>query len=317
MSPVPVYGGRFGTREAERLLWRAGFGPRPGEARELASQGLERAVHSLTRPLRESLPGPSPADPHADPLTPSNAPGAEVLRWVDRMVRSSQPLAERMALIWEDWLAAGASVDHDGRPTRFVERLWSYFVPTPPCERTRRGLERVYTSSDGLIRPVAEAILMHPDLYQGEAMVKPPIVFIVGALRARARGIDEGSGAWVLELACEGLLDPANLSGWDGSRWLEHPSLRGRWTAVANTVAPEPVDPGEDVGVEGPRAAVDGALRYWAGPRITRATRWELEDFAQRVENAIRASEDAPAYRVLRQRALRVLVGTAPDVETC
>ena len=32
MSAVPVYRGHFGRQEAERLLWRAGFGPRPGEA---------------------------------------------------------------------------------------------------------------------------------------------------------------------------------------------------------------------------------------------------------------------------------------------
>jgi hypothetical protein len=28
MTP-PVYSGPFGAKQAERLLWRAGFGPRP------------------------------------------------------------------------------------------------------------------------------------------------------------------------------------------------------------------------------------------------------------------------------------------------
>ena len=31
-SPIAVYSGPFGVREAERLLWRAGFGPSPGHA---------------------------------------------------------------------------------------------------------------------------------------------------------------------------------------------------------------------------------------------------------------------------------------------
>ena len=315
MSPLPPYRGRFGTREAERLLWRAGFGPRPGEARELASRGLERAVHSLTRPPREALYGPPPADPRGQPLAPDEIPGHEVLCWVDRMVRSNQPLVERMALIWQHWFAAGTP--RETQPTRFVERLWSYFVPTPPCDRTKRGLERVYVSSRPRIRPVVEAILMHPDLYQGEAMAKPPVVFMVGMLRASGRGVDDSSAAWILELAREGLLDPSNLCGWDESRWLENPGLRARWTAAANTVGPDADDPSDEVGVEGPRAAVDRALRYWGASRVRRATRWELEDFAQRVENAIDASEDAGTYRVLRQRALRVLVATAPDMETC
>ena len=37
----PVYRGHFGKPQAERLLWRAGFGPRPGEAERLAKLGLE------------------------------------------------------------------------------------------------------------------------------------------------------------------------------------------------------------------------------------------------------------------------------------
>ena len=47
---IPVYRGRFGPVQAERLLWRAGFGPRPGEAERLAKKGLNGAVHSLTKP---------------------------------------------------------------------------------------------------------------------------------------------------------------------------------------------------------------------------------------------------------------------------
>ena len=35
-SPLPIYRGKFGPSQAERLLWRAGFGPRPGEAEKLA-----------------------------------------------------------------------------------------------------------------------------------------------------------------------------------------------------------------------------------------------------------------------------------------
>ena len=47
MPPVAAYRGRFGPTHAERLLWRAGFGVRKGEAEALAKLGLEGAVHSL------------------------------------------------------------------------------------------------------------------------------------------------------------------------------------------------------------------------------------------------------------------------------
>ena len=102
---VPVYRGPFGAIQAERLLWRAGFGPRPGEAKRLAARGLEGAVHSLTHPPRERLSGPKPHDEKGRPLAPADAWGHDHLWWLDRMVRSNRPLVERMTLVWHDWFA--------------------------------------------------------------------------------------------------------------------------------------------------------------------------------------------------------------------
>ena len=105
MSAVPVYRGPFGPAQAERLLWRAGFGPRPGEARRLASKGLRAAVLSLTRPGPEHLHGKPPTDDGGLRLAPADAYGHDHLWWLDRMVRTSRPLVERMALVWHDWFA--------------------------------------------------------------------------------------------------------------------------------------------------------------------------------------------------------------------
>jgi len=104
-SRIPVYHGRFGVEQAERLLWRAGFGPRPGEAKRLARKGLDDAVRSLTRPGSERLSGPSPRDDDGRPLAPEDAYGHAQLWWLDRMVRTRRPLVERMALVWHDWFA--------------------------------------------------------------------------------------------------------------------------------------------------------------------------------------------------------------------
>ena len=59
MATIPRYTGPFGTAQAERLLWRAGFGPRRGEAASLAELGLDGAVHSLTHPPGERWIGPA------------------------------------------------------------------------------------------------------------------------------------------------------------------------------------------------------------------------------------------------------------------
>jgi hypothetical protein len=99
VPPLLAYAGPFGPEQAERLLWRAGFGPRLGEAQRLAAKGLDHAVDSLVRPPgADTLVGrPPKVDGHA--LAPKDAFGHDHLWWLDRMVRTSQPLVERMTLI--------------------------------------------------------------------------------------------------------------------------------------------------------------------------------------------------------------------------
>ena len=128
MADVPVYRGKFGEREAARLLWRAGFGPKPGEAAKLARRfNLRGAVRSLTRPKGpERLKGPAPVDGDGLPLAPFDAYGHDLLWWLDRMVRTNHPLVERMALIWHDWFAT-ADVDSQQlsiQQAQLFERRW-------------------------------------------------------------------------------------------------------------------------------------------------------------------------------------------------
>ena len=105
MATISRYSGTFGTAQAERLLWRAGFGPRRGEAASLAKLGLDGAVHSLTHPPGERWIGPRPHDDKGRPLAPADAWGHDHLWWLDRMVRTRRPLVERMTLVWHDWFA--------------------------------------------------------------------------------------------------------------------------------------------------------------------------------------------------------------------
>ena len=108
---LPVYRGKFRRAHAERLLWRAGFGPRPGQAERLAELGLEGAVHSLTHPRSRRLSGPAPTV-EGRGLAPRDAWGHDILWWLDRMVRTEAPLVERMTLVWHDWFATSrAGVD--------------------------------------------------------------------------------------------------------------------------------------------------------------------------------------------------------------
>jgi uncharacterized protein (DUF1800 family) len=106
VSPIGVYAGTFGRAQAERLLWRAGFGPRPGQADALAALDLEAAVMSLTRPTGVAeMDGPAPTvggQPFTDPFEEWYG---DTLWWFDRMVRSRHQLIERLALVFHDWWA--------------------------------------------------------------------------------------------------------------------------------------------------------------------------------------------------------------------
>lgn len=99
---LEVYGGPFGAVQAERLLWRAGFGPKGrADAERLAALGLEEAVRQLVRPAgAASLVGPALV-----PLAPRDAWSHDHCWWLDRMVRSDQQLVERLTLVFHDWFA--------------------------------------------------------------------------------------------------------------------------------------------------------------------------------------------------------------------
>src|ERR1700737_623272 len=96
----------IGQAAAHRLLWRAGMGPRAGELSRLASMTRVQAVRSLTRTHGASrVIGPQPHDAKGNPLAPYDRYGHDHLWWLDRMVRSNQPLVERVALVLHDWFA--------------------------------------------------------------------------------------------------------------------------------------------------------------------------------------------------------------------
>ena len=99
-------------------------------------------------------------------------------------------------------------------------------------------------------------------------MVKPPIVYIAGLLRARRRGIaattGPGSPTSPASASSARRTSPAGTR----TRWLDTSTFRGRWIA-ANEIAGDDVIDDEaayDAERDGRRTAVDKALRFWGEP---------------------------------------------------
>jgi hypothetical protein len=119
--PAGAYQGPFGPEQARRLINRAGFGPTAGQVEQLASLGLVGAVQSLTRPSgAANLVGPAPVDDDGDAIAPADSWGHDHLWWLDRMVRSDQPLVERMALVFHDWFAT--SIDGVSKQQQMLDQ---------------------------------------------------------------------------------------------------------------------------------------------------------------------------------------------------
>jgi hypothetical protein len=442
---VPVYRGKFDVPQAERLLWRAGFGPRRGEAEKLAKVGLQRAVASLVSPGGERFVGPAPHDSKGRPLAPADAWGHDHCWWLDRMVRTSRPLVERMTLVWHDWFATSNSgvgsqklmlsqnrllrshalgsferllidvtrdpamllwlngtdnskdapnenyaremmelftlgadrgayserdvreqarsltgfrndwkrglgdynfhfdprahdtglkvvfhkrgpydwhaachlcVSHPLHASFFVRKLWGYFVPVAPDHATQASLESLYRNGHQ-VRPVLNAILQHPAVYEGPRMVKPPIVHVAGLLRRIGAGVTSTDWAWIGSLSGQQLFYPPNVAGWDDSRWLDTATYRGRWIGVQRILQDRKLDPAKGTAPSDPATVLKKALAFWNDPPLTDATRAALLQFAHAaLADAGKQRWKQQQYPVLLENALRQLIAVSPDLQT-
>jgi uncharacterized protein (DUF1800 family) len=449
-GPVPQFIKTASEAKMERLLWRAGFGPAPGQAAALAQQDVGAVVRSLTQPSGAArLTGPAPTDEQGRPLAPADAWGHDHLSWMDRMIRSDQPLVERMALVWHDWFATsndtvnsqqlmlnqvqtfrdkglgtfddlltavttdpamllwldgtsnnkwsinenyarelmelftlgadrGAYTETDVREMAkalagfrsdwtaelgshnfrfdpawrvtgaktifgqtgdftwqdalrlcvthplhasfFCTKLWSYFVPTAPSADTLASLMGVYTSSGRQIRPVLEAILLHPDFWDGADMVIPPVVWTAGMLRSVGRGIDTTAWSWLATYTGQRLFYPPNVAGWDDTRWLDTSTMRGRWQTANYVLMKSYVNPWSGPAydaTEDTATAVSRAMVALGNPSLSAETQKVIADFALTAVPPTTPSWARSQYRAMRQNALRQLIASSPDLQVC
>jgi len=133
---------------------------------------------------------------------------------------------------WRDSLRLALA--HPDHPKYFVTKLWSYFLARAVA---RQGHARpqwaLYLSSRKQIRPVVEAMLMHPLVHAGPRMVKPPIVQIAGMLRGIGRYVDTDVWAWESSLVGQMPFYPPNVAGWERHPWLNTDTWSARFNLTA------------------------------------------------------------------------------------
>ena len=449
-----TYTGPFGVAQAQRLLFRAGFGPRPGQADAVAALGLRGAVDALLRPGPARLEGPAPTGAFlvGGQFAPADRYGHLHLATFDRQIRSTDQLGERLTLVLHDWFAVSDSavdrrlmpahfellrrgwrgsfrqllldvtqdpamlqfldgtanrrgapnenyarelmelyglgadrgayteddvremaraltgfrndftdelgpynfrydparhdagvktvfagtayeragrlgwqdavhavVDHPLHPSFVARKLWSAFIPTEPTAETQRQLEALYRSSGERLEPLVEAILLHPDLHAGPTMVKPPVVFAAGLLRASGQGVS--TETWISRLAAAGQMlgDPPNVAGWNDRAWLNTSTHSARWGIVSEALRGRVVSSAAYAGrTETPPDAVESALAAWGNPLLTDDHALALRRVSQETWTRGTSGDtygSLESFLAQRQNVLRQLVCAAPDLQ--
>jgi uncharacterized protein (DUF1800 family) len=217
---------------------------------------------------------------------------------------------------WRD--SCRLCLQHPNHASFFVRKLWNSFVPTEPDAETQAALERLYMRKRYAVRPVVEAILQHPDLYTGPWMVKPPVVFTAGLLRALERHVDTTAWVWLDYIAGQQLFYPPNVAGWDESRWLDTGTFRGRWELAATALGAFDENSWSAPAIPDPERLLKRALLLNGRPSLAPETQAALLDFVRRVlADAGGDSSKTSTYLVMALNAVRQLVAVAPEAQTC
>jgi uncharacterized protein (DUF1800 family) len=194
--------------------------------------------------------------------------------------------------------------------------MWSYFVPTAPDAATQSGLQQLYVKSKYEVRPVVEAILRHPALYEGPRLVKSPVLYTAGLLRRLGRPIDTSGWTWLDGMAGQQLFYPPNVAGWDDTRWLDTATWRGRWDIAQTVLQHHALDPGKAQEAADAQALLKSALRFWNYPALGPKTTAALATFADgAIRDAGSAQWKRKQYPPMVLNGLRHLIALSPEFQ--
>ena len=147
-------------------------------------------------------------------------------------------------------------------------------------------------------------------------MVKSPIVYTAGLLRAAGRGIDTESRTWLCANAGQQLFFPPNVSGWNDDRWLDTASYQARWDIAGRVTRTSTLDPNK---VQAPLDAdklLERALHFWGSPPLSTGTRRALHAYTNRALATANSSWKKKSYPALIENSLRHLIAVSPDFQT-
>jgi uncharacterized protein (DUF1800 family) len=201
---------------------------------------------------------------------------------------------------------------HPSHGQFLVRKLWHEFIVTEPDPATLNSLVATYTGTGFQIKPLVKQILLHPAIFEspGEPnMIKPPVVYVVGALRATGQGITSSLAADSLSELGQRPYFPPTVAGWEGGlSWLNTNTALARFRFANRLVNLKAVVP-QDVPGEGGDAAFDRAYAAVNKPWLSDKGRNYLKGLA------IRMVGNTAPQRAARQIVLRAMMIGGPDAQ--
>jgi len=199
---------------------------------------------------------------------------------------------------------------HPSHPGFLLTKLWNEFIAAPPDAATLAKLVATYTGGGMQLKPVLQQILTDPALFTSldePNMVKPPIVYVVGAMRSLAVGVTDSTATDHLDAMGQLPYFPPTVAGWEGGlSWLNTNTALARFGLVGTLLSQMTIDdtPGETAA-----SAYDRAYAAIGQPWLAPGTQAAIHDFATR------AGSGTSKLRKERQLMLRALMLAGPDAQ--
>jgi uncharacterized protein (DUF1800 family) len=215
---------------------------------------------------------------------------------------------------------APAAVDvvlfHPNHAPYLVRKLWKEFIFTPIPQATLDDLVATYLGNQTQLRPLLRKILLNPLILESldePNLVKPPVQFTVGVLKAMDAPLRDWWQADSLDLMQQVPYAPPNVAGWEGGlSWLNTNTVRARFDLIVRCQQLKygnPNSPIADVPGESAQQAFDRAYSEVGSPWLSPQTRALLMTYAQQ------APTTTVGQRRERQYALRAFMLGGPDAQ--
>ncbi len=205
----------------DRLFWRAGYGPSPQDRALWTGKRVGAAVNwLLTTP--PTLVG-NPPNNGGVPLSPTTSDTDLVLDWLDRMIRSDNPLVERMTFFWHRHFAVSRNDVSPAMMIKHIGLLRSYADVANNATTDFRSLVQAVSIDPAMLRFLTGELNRkgHPNENFGREVME---LFTLGVTNAQGQSNYSETDVQELARALSGwqinTTDPANpLAFFTPARW--------------------------------------------------------------------------------------------------